>query len=105
MGFERRGNNTYYYKKEREGGRVVSRYVGSGETASLIHTLNQWEKAEKEDEKQRRNKERRREADLDAEIDSLFGLTGVFTDALFLTHGYHQHKRQWRKKRNGKEKR
>jgi hypothetical protein len=36
MGWEQRGNNSYYYKKEREGSRVKSVYVGRGEVAHMI---------------------------------------------------------------------
>ena len=36
MGWEQRGNNSYYYKKEREGSRVKSVYVGRGEIAHMV---------------------------------------------------------------------
>ena len=36
MGWEQRGNNQYYYKKEREGSRVKSVYVGRGEIAEMV---------------------------------------------------------------------
>ena len=36
MGWEQRGNNSYYYKKERDGSRVKSVYVGRGEIAHMI---------------------------------------------------------------------
>ena len=36
MGWERRGNHEYYYRKEREGSRVKSTYVGRGEMAHMI---------------------------------------------------------------------
>ena len=39
MGWEKRGNNQYYYKKEREGSRVKSVYVGRGEMAHMISTF------------------------------------------------------------------
>jgi len=39
MGWERRGNNQYYYKKERDGARVRSVYVGNGEIAHMISTI------------------------------------------------------------------
>jgi hypothetical protein len=104
MALEWRGNNLYYYEKERDGDRVRSVYSGKGEIAYLIHSLNLSRKREKEYEKQARDKLRQKEVVIDAELDSLFEITKVFTDALFLANGYHQHKRQWRKKRNGKAK-
>ena len=36
MALEKRGENYYYYKKEREGNRVVSTYYGKGELASIF---------------------------------------------------------------------
>lgn len=39
MGWEQRGNNRYYYKKEREGSRVKSVYVGRGEVADMVSKL------------------------------------------------------------------
>ena len=36
MGWEQRGNNSYYYKKERDGSRVKSVYVGRGEIAHMV---------------------------------------------------------------------
>lgn len=39
MGWEQRGNNSYYYKKERDGSRVKSVYVGRGEIAHMLSKL------------------------------------------------------------------
>jgi hypothetical protein len=64
MEFERRGNGTYYYKKERKGGRFVSRYVGTGEAAYLISQLNRVEGEEKDfklNEEQLRRKKAEKE--------------------------------------------
>ncbi len=36
MALEERNGNYYYYKKERDGNRVVSKYYGKGELANLI---------------------------------------------------------------------
>lgn len=40
MGWEQRGNNSYYYKKEREGSTVKSVYVGRGDVAQLVSNLH-----------------------------------------------------------------
>ena len=39
MGWEYRGANKYYYRKEREGSRVKSVYVGRGAIANLVSDL------------------------------------------------------------------
>lgn len=103
MGFERRGNGIYYYKKEREGDKVVSRYVGSGETASLFAQLDEMSAAEKDykryEEQQRKAKAEQFEKEL-SEIEETF--ENLITGYL-LANGYHQtSSREWRRKRNGK---
>jgi hypothetical protein len=40
MGWERRGNATYYYTKQRRGAKVVSIYHGRGELAELAVRLD-----------------------------------------------------------------
>lgn len=101
MGLERRGNNYYYYEKERIGGKVRSVYSASGETALMFHWLREDRKQEKEYEKQRKSSETSQETELENILDSFSEISKVFTDGFFLTNGFHQHKRQWRKKRNG----
>jgi hypothetical protein len=106
MALEWRGNNLYYYEKERNGDRVRSVYAGKGETADLFHSLNLLKKREENETKEgkHREKERRLQTDraIDSDLDQIQKIAGLLTDALFLANGYHQHKRQWRKKRDGK---
>lgn len=106
MALEWRGNGVYFYEKERNGGKVRSVYAGSGETALLLNQMHLWKKEEKEFEKESKRREKLREIERENEIDSvvesLCEMSRILTDAFFLTNGFHQHKRQWRKKRNGK---
>ncbi|PYS99100.1 MAG: hypothetical protein DMF63_13605 [Acidobacteria bacterium] len=105
MGLERRGNNYYYYRKERVGSRVVSTYEGKGSVAQLIARLEELRKEEKTLDQSADNK--RKQADLvadgemDKQIDAVCAYVAVYVDALFLTRGYHQHSRIWRRKQNG----
>lgn len=108
MGLEWRGNNLYYYEKERSGGRVRSVYSGKGELAYLLLQSNLWRKRDEAEEKQRKNNEKeqmmQKEEAIDAEIETVSEIAKLLTDAYFLANGFHQHKRQWRKKRDGKAK-
>lgn len=97
MGWETRGNGTYYYAKRWDGGTCVSVYHGAGafgqalariDTAERIHTAMQ------------RADERRRREDADAGrrvVTSIGAQVRTVTHAVLLANGYHAHKRQWRK--------
>lgn len=90
----------YYVKNRRVGKRVISEYIGAGPLADYAESLD----------KARRQTEERRaatwkaakalEAEIDALIDSVSVLADAYTEALMLVSGHHQHKRQWRKRRN-----
>ena len=101
MGWEQRGNNQYYYRKERSGRNVKSNYVGRGEIA---HMVAQFESSSAEVEKLMRAK-KSIEADelkrIEGTLDRAIELVQLFTQATLLTAGFHTHHRQWRRKRNG----
>ena len=100
MGWEQRGTNSYYYKKEREGSRVRSVYVGRGEVAQMVSKLqassNEIEKLMRAKKSIEANELERVEATLDRAIE----LSQLFTQAALLVAGFHTHKRQWRRKRD-----
>lgn len=102
MGWEQRGDKSYYYKKERSGSSVRSVYVGRGEVAQLVSKLHS---SSSDLEKLVRAK-RSIEADeldrVEATLDRAIELTQLFTQAALLTAGFHTHHRQWRRKRNGR---
>ena len=101
MGWEQRGAHEYYYRKQRDGRRVKSLYVGRGEIAKMVSELQSssglFEKAivlacPSEQEKLKEQ---------DAKIELACRLVDSITQAALLAAGFHQHRRQWRKKRNG----
>ena len=100
MGWEQRGNNSYYYKKEREGSRVRSVYVGRGEVAQMVSKLQsssaELEKLMRAKRAIEANELERVEATLDRAIE----LSQLFSQAALLVAGFHTHKRQWRRKRD-----
>jgi vacuolar-type H+-ATPase subunit I/STV1 len=103
MALEKRNGNYYYYKKEREGKRVVSKYYGKGGLSSVIAQLNELDAARKEyerfEEQQRREKAEKFEREI-AEIENAFN---ELITAHLLINGYHQtSSREWRKIRNGR---
>ncbi len=99
MGMETRGNNRYYYRKERRGTRVISSYVGTGATAELIAQCEFWRRAEERQERAKLKGEQ--EASKQQALLVLGTEAGVrdLVKAVFIACGFHQHKRQWRKNR------
>jgi hypothetical protein len=97
MGWEKRGNGTYFYLKEREGSRVRSVYVGRGDAARLISCENTLHRQQCEEMRDATSAEN----DVDEELEELGAACDVLTAATLLAAGFHTHKRQWRKKRGG----
>lgn len=100
MGWENRAGRTYYYQKERIGDKVVSRYVGTGEVASLIANMEELERNQREGERDYWHGERERleakEQELAAFCQSVEETFRQTLDAA----GYHRHHRgAWRKRR------
>ena len=98
MGWEtRNGKGRYYTRSRREGGRVVREYLGSGELAECLASLNG----------ARQKGEREQFTQQQTEANELAGLvTGFYADveremqAAFTAAGYHRHSRgRWRKRR------
>lgn len=99
MGWEQRGNNRYYYRKERSGRHVRSVYVGCRDLAALTGILDA---ALQDDREAKRSAERHQRAaveSIDASIDSLTRLASTLTQAMLIASGFHQHKGQWRRRR------
>lgn len=105
MAWETRSRGGRYYTQSKKiKGRVVRRYIGTGEYAELIARLDGMQAARR----RRRDAERARllrEAEAETtRIDSDAALLGVLCDALLkrvmMDAGYHQHHRgEWRKRR------
>ncbi len=101
MALEERGGNYYYYRKERDGNRVISKYYGKGELASLIAQMDEiecYEMAEKI-EIQRKNRERTEKTDvglIELERKTQFLIKDFLTKSGF----YQTTSREWRFKNN-----
>ncbi|HEX8090001.1 MAG TPA: hypothetical protein VF762_14165 [Blastocatellia bacterium] len=102
MGIEqRRSGKLYYYKKKRVGGKVVSEYQGGGELVHILQHIEAKDRAEKEAERERLRAERISMAEIDKQIDDFSRMVDMLMEAELISKGFHQHKRQWRKRRNG----
>jgi hypothetical protein len=101
MGWENRERGgSYYYRKEREGSRVRSVYVGSGIVAQLSALMDEQEREKKHTERRALRREIEKQDAIDARIDAVCDLTEKLVTAALIASGFHQHKRQWRLKRD-----
>ena len=99
MGWERRGNNLYYYHKYREDGRVVSEYVGNNGLGKLWIASYVLAQAYKEINRKAQQQERAEMKALDQIISEAQEPILTLTRACLLAAGYRTHKGQWRKRR------
>jgi hypothetical protein len=91
----------YYYRSRKVGGRVVREYVGRGHVAELAAQLDASERERREAEAAAWRAEKGRLDALDAEVAALIEVTDLAAAAALLAAGFHQYKRQWRRKRHG----
>jgi hypothetical protein len=100
MGWETRGNSTYYYTASRVGGRVVKQYFGTGTAAALAAQLDDLARAERSQAAEAIERERNELAALDAALAPLHELADAATIAALVAAGCHRPKRgKWRKRR------
>jgi hypothetical protein len=106
MGWEYRKGTRYYYRKERQGNRVVSTYIGpAGDRAALFAEIDALDRQRRQQERWEAQIARAQFAELASAPE---GLTELLAEAkraaaeALTAAGYHQHKRgQWRKRRRG----
>jgi len=98
MGWEQRRGQQYYYRKRREGGRVISEYIGQGQLAKQIAARDAQAQTQRAEEQTRLAEHQR----VEETLRRLEALTAALTRATLLAEGYHTHRGEWRKKRRGK---
>ena len=105
MAWERRSKGDYYYHKVREGGRVVSHYVGKGAGARFVAALAEGQREIRALAKLEAAlwlEELAAEDALDQELDAYGKHVGELVTLALVASGFHRPKRQWRVRRNGK---
>lgn len=103
MGWEKRGNKSYYYKKEREGSKVKSVYVGHGEIAHMVAEIQSTSPLLERVARKLKSPEQVKWEKAEAALDRASDLIQLITQAALLSAGYHTHRRQWRRKRDDKD--
>jgi len=99
MAWEERGEHRYYYRKKREGDRVVTEYIGAGEIAHIIADTEQSHKRLHALMRVQAQAEQAAERAQDAALDALDTQVHDLAAAALLLAGCHTHRGQWRKRR------
>lgn len=99
MALEKRNGNYYYYRKERDGNRVVSKYYGRGELAFLVAQMDEIEREEKEIKTLENLRFRQETEAIDQEIDLYESKVKEITTETLISLGFYKTKsREWRLK-------
>ncbi|MDQ3713823.1 MAG: hypothetical protein M3388_16605 [Acidobacteriota bacterium] len=97
MALEKRNGNYYYYKKEREGSRVLSRYYGKGELSGIVAQLDQLEREEREFKAAKTRFEREKVEEIDQELSEIERNSKSLTRLHLESKGFYQTaSREWR---------
>ena len=99
MAWEERNGNLYYYRKRRQGNRVVSEYVGKGAWIHAMATLEKRERDRLRYEHWKKRQEINEYEDMRSRLNGAMDSVRDLVQAALLLNGYHTHKGQWRKKR------
>jgi len=99
MGWKIIKGHRYYYKSEREGGRVKTSYFGGGESGLLMSLLQVEDRAEREADLAERRAERDADDAEERAVSNWFDDVQAVADAAMVAAGFHKHKGQWRRKR------
>jgi hypothetical protein len=99
VAWERRGDGLYYYRSERENGRVRKRYVGLGEVAELVAHADETRRAVRERTRRAERAELERARELSEAGAELDAAAEVLARAELVAAGYHNHKGEWRLRR------
>ena len=97
----RRGR--YYYRSRRSGQRVETEYLGTGALAELIAEADACDQQLREQQRMEARAEQEAQRQLDRSIAAVGHLTQAVVQAVLLASGYHVHKGQWRKRRDGRQ--
>src|SRR4051794_14067281 len=104
MGWKRIGNHSYLYRSRREGLRVLSEYLGRGETGMLIAQLDKLERQERDESREADRVERQTIEREEQRLTDWFQAVEDVAKGAMLAAGFHLHRGQWRRRRHGKDK-
>ena len=99
MGWEKRGNGWYYYRKRRAGRQVLSEYVGGGKRGEIAASLDAATREAREAHEERQRKERQTIIKIEEAGSAVGEAIRDVATAWLVAAGYHKHKGEWRRRR------
>src|SRR4051794_32248833 len=100
MGIKHRAGRAYFYESVREGGRVLSRYVGRGDLAVACAIIDRRRREEAAARREALEADVERMRHEDAGVAELYDRVEAVARATLEAAGYRQHDRgAWRKQR------
>jgi|SRR5579871_2718546 len=96
---QRGGEQRYYYRSKRSGGKITKVYVGKGPLAELAARLDEEERELRQAERRAWLDEQIRLAAADATLDELRDSVDLLFRVTLLLCGYHIHHGEWRRRR------
>ncbi len=103
MGWKTINGHRYYYRSSRDGARVRSQYVGQGEAAELFALLDAERRAMRTHRREAERVGREQEREEEREVREWFERVEAVAEAALYAAGYHRHKSQWRRRRDGED--
>jgi uncharacterized SAM-dependent methyltransferase len=100
MPWETRGGRRYFYRKERRGGRVFSVYEGGGLGGQLAEARAEEERKTRAQSRAELRREMAHQDAIDVKVEASWKVAERAARALLEAAGFHQHKRQWRLRRD-----
>lgn len=103
MAWEERAGRRYYYRKVRKGGRIFSVYEGGGLGGKLAEARDAEARQTRQGETRTLRAELAQADAVDEKLDAAWLIVERAAHEALKAAGYHQHKRQWRLKRDAQE--
>lgn len=100
MSLEFRNSKPVYYRNVRRGGKPRKEYVAGGMAAELVADVDRIARERRQRHQEAERQSRERLAQADESILTLERRCELLVHAALHAAGYHQHKREWRLKRD-----
>lgn len=100
MSLEFRNSKPVYYRNVRRGGKPRKEYVASGVMAELVADIDATAKEQRKQHREAEKQARLRLERADESISALEKQSSLLLHAALHAAGFHQHKREWRLKRD-----